>query len=98
MAWRQAEVVARHGDITLEKLLEKLRKGSRWLTKQHQRHYADDPNRCSVDKLAEIDSAWGDLEMVLRQVHSYSHCIFGEGQRCPEAGPLRCSACAERTE
>lgn len=78
---------------SLEDLLDNLRKGSRWLAKQHVKLW-DDPDSVDLDKYTAALDKWDSLEATLRLAHTYTACIFGEGKRCPEDAQPACQACA----
>lgn len=90
-AWRYADREPPTPDLPLPDLLERLRKGSRWLEAEHTKWYAGEP---SDDKLrSKMSSVWDEQEEALRHT-GFEGCIFGEGEQCPEDAPLRCSVCA----
>ena len=95
--WRYADREPPTSDLPLDRLLERLRKGSRWLQTEHDRCYTGELG--DNTELAKMSATWDELEEVLRHTHGYQLCIFeDEGQRCPEDAPLRCSACATLTK
>jgi hypothetical protein len=89
MLWRETERYAKYFDIPLHTVLNRLQKGSGWLQQQAQ-HNRDDNNL-----FMERFHTWAGLEEVLRAVHGYVGCIFGEGKRCPEDSPVTCSSCIQ---
>jgi hypothetical protein len=93
-AWRRAEHDALHTDLPLSQLLERLRKGSRWLQQEHQLFIDNTPDRTDDTLFSKMLHTWDSLEVALRDIHDYQGCVFGEGQRCPEGAPVRCFACA----
>ena len=94
-AWRYADREPPTSDLPLPDLLERLRRGSRWLEVEHARWYAGEP---SDDELrSKMSAVWDEQEEALRRGHGYQGCIFVPG-KCPAAAPLRCSACASVTE
>ena len=90
-AWRYVDREPAASDLPLPDLLNRLRRGSRWLEAEHAKWYAGEP---SDDELrSKMSGVWDELEEALRHA-GFEGCIFGEGQQCPEDAPLRCSACA----
>lgn len=85
-AWKET------GD-SLDALLDTLRKGSRWLQKQHAALY-DAPDSVDWDIYTRGLDKWDGMEATLRQAHGYTDCIFGPSKRCPEDAQPTCAACA----
>ena len=90
--WRYADREPPTADLSLPQLLERLRKGSRWLEAEHAKWYAGE---ASNDELrSKMSAVWDQQEEALRHT-GFTGCIFGEGEQCPEDAPLRCTSCAE---
>ena len=70
----------------LPMLLGRLQVGSRWLAEHHQLLLEEDPLGASGDRLLQVFDGWDRLERLVR-------VVFGAGQTCPEAAPVRCAAC-----
>ena len=89
--------VRRHLGIGRGLLLERLRRGTEWLTIVNAELLAlpdagvgSEQERQFCEGLA----LWDHLEKLLRFVYpNYITCILGPGQRCPAAAPVRCAAC-----
>ena len=88
-----ARVTGNYPKVPLPQLLERLRNGARWLRDEHRRLLDDDPHRASHEVFSTVSVSWDQLETTLRQLHHYEGCVMGHGKRCPEGGPMRCSAC-----
>ena len=90
--------VRKHLGIGRGLLLERLRRGTEWLTTVNAELLAlldagvgSEQERQFCEGLA----LWDHLETLLRFVYpDYSACILGSEQRCPAAAPVRCAACA----
>lgn len=83
-------------------LLERLRRGTEWLTIVNSELLAlPDAGVGSEQegRFCEGLELWDHLEKLLRFVYpNFITCILGPGQRCPAAAPVRCQACASTTE
>ena len=80
-------------DGSLPALLHRLRVGSRWLTGRDEE--LDRLGQTYSGKFARMLDVWYGLDAGLRAVHGYVHCVFGEGQSCPEDAAVFCQACGE---
>ena len=98
----KAAVVEPSEASELADLLQRLRRGSEWLTTSNS-HLFSMPH-AGVDtaeerRFCEGLALWDELEHELRSTYpDYSVCILGPGLRCPAAAPVRCQACASTTE
>ena len=94
--------VRRHLGIGHGLLLERLRRGTEWLTTVNGELLAlPDAGVGSEQegRFCEGLELWDHLEKLLRFVYpDYTSCILGPGQRCPAAAPVRCQACASTPE
>ena len=94
--------VRRHLGIGRGLLLERLRRGSEWLTDVNASLLSmpgagvgSEQESLFCDGLAR----WDHLEKLLRFTYpDYTACILGPGQRCPAAATARCSVCAQLPE
>ena len=94
LLWRRAETDALYADVSVNELLERLRKGSAWLREQDQHYFDGGHEQAASDELfGKMWALWSDLELALRHVHGYEGCMLGPGEHCPEEGPVRCRAC-----
>ena len=91
--------VRKHLGIGRGLLLERLRRGTEWLTTVNAELLAlPDVGVGSEQErqFCEGLELWDHLEKLLRFVYpDYTDCILGLGQRCPAAAPVRCAACAK---
>jgi TubC N-terminal docking domain len=90
------DVVAlvRIGELAEETLLKRLRNGQWWLTEEHEKWAADNPDSVSDTDFQKALDGWVAMEAQLRGRHGYQGCIHGEGQRCPNDAVVNCDACA----
>ena len=90
--------VRKHLGIGRGLLLERLRRGTEWLTTVSAELLAlPDAGVGSEQErqFCEGLELWDRLEKLLRFVYpDYIDCILGAGQRCPAAAPIRCATCA----
>ena len=81
-----------HTGLTLEALLDRLRKGTAWLTEHHNRW--PDPGAASDALFTHGLDIWDMLEKELRfRFPEYGACAVGPGGRCPDSSPVTCVAC-----
>jgi hypothetical protein len=84
----------RIGELSEEALLKRLRNGQRWLTVELEKWATDKPDAASDADFQKALDGWVAMEVQLREQHGYLGCIHGEGQRCPGAAIVNCTACA----
>jgi hypothetical protein len=77
-----------------EKVLNRLRAGTEWLTAQHKAWINDQPEAATDERFSTALEGWDLLERKLRQEFGYEGCIFGPAQHCPADSPVTCDACA----
>lgn len=91
--------VRKHLGIGRGLLLERLRRGTTWLTTVNAELLALPDAGVGTEQerqFCEGLELWDRLEKLLRFVYPdyIDDCILGHGQRCPAAAPVRCAACA----
>lgn len=75
-----------------KELLDKLRKGQEWLTKQHEYWLSDHEDAVDNATFGEQQAAWDEHERILRK-GGYKGCIWQPLNRCPTASPVKCVGC-----
>jgi len=88
-----AVVMGNYPDTPLEDLLQRLRKGSRWLATEYPKSLRDDYDDDALNVLAKSLATWDGLEKELRAVHSYRGCVLGDNERCDPDAPVVCDYC-----
>ena len=97
----RAAIVEPSETSELAVLLQRLRRGTEWLTTSNS-HLFSMP-RAGVGtgeerRFCEGLALWDELEHELRSAFpDHNGCILGAGQRCPAAAPVRCAACVGST-
>ena len=77
---------------TVEALRTRLQVGQQWLTTEHQRWLAEDPQVASDERFSRALAGWDALERVFRS-SDYAGCIWGPGKACPEETVVLCDGC-----
>ena len=80
--WIEADLV----EQTLDELLGRLRSGQGWLQEKDKQEYPG-------ELFGKMLAVWDEIEIVVRHLHEFKGCIYGDDANCPEDAPVRCCAC-----
>lgn len=90
----KAEIIALLTDPpNAELLLDRLRKGQSWISKQHALWRSDHTTLADDAEFSRVWDSWWRLDAKLRASHGFQGCIYGIGGPCPEGFP--CLGCSE---
>ena len=73
-------------------LIEKLRKGQEWLTREHEYWLQEYTVAVDSETFSEQLAAWDEHEQILRK-GGYKGCIWQPLNRCSTKSPVKCFGC-----
>ena len=73
-----------HRSPSLGNIVGLLVEHSQWLTREYELLFEGESEGATKELFGSVLATWDELEVVARQVHGYTECIFGRDGRCPD--------------